>query len=124
MRSARADSAIPVVRNVRDRTTAESFALPPSTITNGLGGAWEYRRGGYSLVTNGTWYRRRSGEQVIRAQEEERRRVARELHDDLNQRLALLGLRVVRFSWRQVTAEPRYVAATLDGLLGDRSMST
>jgi hypothetical protein len=48
---------------VRDRTTAESFALPPSTITNGFGGAWEYRRGGYSLVANGTWYRRRSGEQ-------------------------------------------------------------
>jgi hypothetical protein len=48
---------------VRDRTTAESFVLPPSTITNGFGGAWEYRRGGYSLVTNGTWYRRRSGEQ-------------------------------------------------------------
>ena len=41
-----------------------------------------------------------------------------------DQRLALLGLRVVRFSWRQVTAEPRYVAATLDGLLGARSMST
>jgi hypothetical protein len=48
---------------VRDRTTAESFVPPPSTITNGFGGAWEYRRGGYSLVTNGTWYRRRSGEQ-------------------------------------------------------------
>ena len=34
---------------VRDRTTAESFELPPSTVTNGFGGAWEYRRGGYSL---------------------------------------------------------------------------
>ncbi|MEO5739321.1 MAG: hypothetical protein ABIS29_01825 [Vicinamibacterales bacterium] len=48
---------------VRDRTTAEGFEPPPSTITNGFGGAWEYRRGGYSLVTNATWYRRRSGEQ-------------------------------------------------------------
>jgi hypothetical protein len=48
---------------VRDRTTSESFALPASTITNGFGGAWEYRRGGYSVVGDGTWYRRRSGEQ-------------------------------------------------------------
>jgi hypothetical protein len=48
---------------VPDRTTSEDFALPPSTITNGFGGAWEYRRAGYSFVTNGTWYRRRSGEQ-------------------------------------------------------------
>jgi hypothetical protein len=48
---------------VRDRTTSESFAPPPSTITNGVGGAWEYRRAGYSFVANGTWYRRRSGEQ-------------------------------------------------------------
>ena len=28
----------------RDRTTSESFELPPSTVTNGFGGAWEYRR--------------------------------------------------------------------------------
>jgi hypothetical protein len=48
---------------VRDRTTSESFVLPPSTVTNGFGGAWEYRRAGYSVVANGTWYRRRSGEQ-------------------------------------------------------------
>jgi hypothetical protein len=48
---------------VRDRTTSESFQPPPSTVTNGFGGAWEYRRGGYSFVANGTWYRRLSGEQ-------------------------------------------------------------
>jgi hypothetical protein len=48
---------------VRDRTTSESFEPPPSTITNGFGGAWEYRRAGYSFVANGTWYRRLSGEQ-------------------------------------------------------------
>jgi hypothetical protein len=48
---------------VRDRTTSEAFEPPPSTITNGFGGAWEYRRGGYSFVANGTWYRRISGEQ-------------------------------------------------------------
>ncbi len=43
---------------VRDRTTAETFAVPPSTVTNGIGGAWEYRRGGYSVTANGTWYAR------------------------------------------------------------------
>jgi hypothetical protein len=48
---------------VRDRTTSESFVLPPSTITNGVGGAWEYRRAGYNFLANGTWYRRVSGEQ-------------------------------------------------------------
>jgi len=52
---------------VRDRTTSEAFAPPPSTMTNGLGGAWEYRRAGYSVVTNGTWYRRRSGEDATYA---------------------------------------------------------
>ncbi len=48
---------------VRDRTTAEDFVLPASTITNGLGGAWEYRRAGYSFVANGAWHRRHSGPQ-------------------------------------------------------------
>ena len=43
---------------VRDRTTAEDFDVPSSTVTNGIGGAWEYRRGGYSLLLNGTWFGR------------------------------------------------------------------
>jgi hypothetical protein len=43
---------------VRDRTTRETFDPPSSTTTNGIGGAWEYRRAGYSLVTNGALYRR------------------------------------------------------------------
>jgi len=34
-----------------------------------------------------------------------------------DQRLTLLGYRVVRFSWRQVMHEPRYVAGTLAALL-------
>ncbi|HUR86980.1 MAG TPA: DUF559 domain-containing protein [Solirubrobacteraceae bacterium] len=34
-----------------------------------------------------------------------------------DQRLAALGWRVVRFTWRQVTEEPGYVAATLLALL-------
>jgi hypothetical protein len=43
---------------VHDTTTAEDFQSPASTVTNGFGGAWEYRRGGYSAVVNGTWFRR------------------------------------------------------------------
>jgi hypothetical protein len=43
---------------VADRTTAPDFAVPSSTITNGIGGAWEYRRAGYSFVSNAAWYRR------------------------------------------------------------------
>jgi len=43
---------------VRDRTTAETFDVPSSTLTQGVGGAWEYRRGGYSLLLNGTWFGR------------------------------------------------------------------
>jgi hypothetical protein len=42
----------------RDRTTSEAFRVPSSTFTNGFGGGWEYRRGGYSLVVNGTWFAR------------------------------------------------------------------
>jgi hypothetical protein len=41
-----------------DRTTSETFARPASTITNGFGAGWEYRRGGYSAVLNGTWFAR------------------------------------------------------------------
>ena len=44
----------------RDTTTADTFAVPSSTVTQGIGGAWEYRRGGYSLLLNGTWYGRGS----------------------------------------------------------------
>jgi hypothetical protein len=43
---------------VRDRTTADTFRPPTSTLTNGLGAAWEYRRGGYSVLLNGMWYGR------------------------------------------------------------------
>jgi two-component system sensor histidine kinase UhpB len=38
--------------------------------------------------------RRRSGELVVRAQEEERKRVARDLHDEVNQSLTALLLRI------------------------------
>ena len=44
----------------RDTTTSDEFVVPSSTITNGLGGAYEYRRGGYSSSLNGAWYARSS----------------------------------------------------------------
>ena len=43
---------------VADRTTSEAFVVPASTVTNGFGAGWEYRRGGYSVVLNGTWFSR------------------------------------------------------------------
>ena len=43
---------------VKDRTTADSFVVPSSTVTQGIGSAWEYRRAGYSLLLNGTWFGR------------------------------------------------------------------
>jgi len=42
----------------RDTTTSETYVVPASTITNGFGGGWEYRRGGYSALLNGAWYAR------------------------------------------------------------------
>ena len=45
---------------LKDRTTAEDFVVPRSTITHGLGLGWEFRRAGYSFVTNGTWYGRQA----------------------------------------------------------------
>jgi hypothetical protein len=43
---------------VNDTTTAADFTLPTSTIANGAGIAWEYRRGGYTLMASDTEYRR------------------------------------------------------------------
>ncbi|MEO5820138.1 MAG: hypothetical protein ABIT71_06495 [Vicinamibacteraceae bacterium] len=45
---------------LKDRTTAEDFVVPRTTITHGIGLGYEYRRGGYSVVTNGTWYGRQA----------------------------------------------------------------
>ena len=41
-----------------DTTTPDDFVIPQSTITNGLGAGYEFRRHGYSLTANGTWYGR------------------------------------------------------------------
>jgi hypothetical protein len=45
---------------VRDRMTGEDFVVPDSTLTHGLGGQWELRRGGYSLIGSATWFARSS----------------------------------------------------------------
>jgi hypothetical protein len=44
----------------RDQTTSDSFNLPSSTTTHGVGGSYEFRRAGYSLVANGAWFGRSS----------------------------------------------------------------
>jgi hypothetical protein len=44
----------------RDRDTPESFVTPSSTVTHGGGLAYEYRRRGYTVLANGTAYRRAS----------------------------------------------------------------
>jgi hypothetical protein len=43
---------------VKDRTTAEDFTVPKSTITNGFGTGYEFRRAGYSFTAAATWYDR------------------------------------------------------------------
>ncbi len=43
---------------VRDRTTSETFVVPDSTLTHGIGGQWELRRGGYSFISSATWFAR------------------------------------------------------------------
>ena len=45
---------------VRDSTTATDYVTPTSTVTNGLGLLYEYRRGGYAVTANGTWSGRMS----------------------------------------------------------------
>jgi hypothetical protein len=43
-----------------DTTTSGTFQRPASTVTNGIGGQWEYARSGYSVVLNGAWFARAS----------------------------------------------------------------
>jgi hypothetical protein len=42
----------------RERTTSDDFRVPASTVTNGLGLAWDYRRAGYTVTLNGEWFGR------------------------------------------------------------------
>src|SRR3954464_4250212 len=64
--------------------------------------------------------RRRSGRLVLRAQEEERRRLARDLHDEVNQALTAILLRLEAAS----PAAPPELAEALGGLkrLGNQAM--
>jgi len=43
---------------VHDTTTSETFQTPSSTVTNGVGLAWDYSRGGYNLGANAAWFAR------------------------------------------------------------------
>jgi hypothetical protein len=44
---------------IRDgRYTPDTYVAPSSTTTHGLGLSYEFKRGGYSVVANGTWYGR------------------------------------------------------------------
>jgi hypothetical protein len=43
---------------VHDRTTAEDYELPASTVTNGTGLTYEWRRAGYGLTASALWARR------------------------------------------------------------------
>jgi PAS domain S-box-containing protein len=53
---------------------------------------------------------------LIEIQEEERKRIARELHDDINQRVALVAIRLQSLKEENVSAE---VASQLDSLFKD-----
>lgn len=61
----------------------------------------------------------RQGRLVVEVDGRDVHTTRRAFHSDRrrDQRLMLLGWRVVRFTWRQVMFEPAYVAATLRGLL-------
>jgi PAS domain S-box-containing protein len=59
------------------------------------------------------------GKRLVTAQEDERRRISRELHDDMNQRLAVLALTLQ--STQQNLAESDPTFATLAGLYDDVS---
>ena len=42
----------------RERTTSEEYRVPATSLTNGLGVAWDYRRAGYSLTFGAEWFGR------------------------------------------------------------------
>lgn len=60
--------------------------------------------------------------QLITAQEDERRRVARELHDDLTQRLAALAIEAGQLEQRLPVGEARAAMARLRSQIGPLSM--
>ena len=60
---------------------------------------------------------------LINAQEVERRRLARELHDDFGQRTALLGMRINR-AIEHLYKDPKEIGAILENLSGEISQLT
>jgi hypothetical protein len=94
---------------------ARSAGLPPDAVNlwipypagGGAEGDFVYRAEMLDVEVDG-----RDVHATRRAFEHDRRR---------DQQLALLGWRVVRFTWRQVLTEPAAVARTLDGLLPART---
>jgi signal transduction histidine kinase len=58
---------------------------------------------------------RRIRGRLLEAQEEERRRIARELHDDISQRLALLSMELT-VATRSVNGSPEIAKETLEGI--------
>jgi signal transduction histidine kinase len=74
-----------------------------------------------TLVSNLSWRkarweqeRRELSGRLIRAQEEERRRIGRELHDDLNQQLALLAIGLAQLSVKLPPQTRKEVELLLD----------
>ncbi len=57
-RSSRRSTSSASTATCATRRPSETSGVPASTVTNGFGGAWEYRRGGYSAVVNGAWFAR------------------------------------------------------------------
>jgi signal transduction histidine kinase len=57
--------------------------------------------------------------ELIRVQEEERRRISQELHDDLGQRLALLTIKIHQLEQKHLPADVAEGLKTLKDLIGD-----
>ncbi|MCM3870398.1 MAG: sensor histidine kinase [Pyrinomonadaceae bacterium] len=55
---------------------------------------------------------RNLGGRLIRAQEDERRRIARELHDDLSQRLAIIGIEIDQLKQKMAPEQTDLIART------------
>lgn len=97
---------------------ARGIGRPPDAVNH-----WMAFAAGGGAEGDFVWHRRRLVVEVDgrgphttrRAFEHDRRR---------DQQLALLGYRVVRFTWRQVTGDPRYVGRTLSSLLREDEPSS
>lgn len=91
---------------LRDTVSVIRRGGRPTTIRGFLSDITECKRTEQALVSL-------SG-RLINAQEEERKRIARELHDDLNQRMALLSIELEQLS--QKLQRPRSLRPLIHGL--------